>query len=210
MGIGVLIIGDSGTGKSTSLRNFERGEIGILNVAGKPLPFRNDLARLDNARYNQIHQALMKDSLNAYVIDDAGYLLSFDNFRRAKENGYGKFVDMAQSFEQMLEAIAGTSADTSVYVMMHAERDADGRIKPKLIGKMLDEKLCVEGLFSIVLIARNIDGRYVFETQTDGLTPAKSPIGMFAEREIDNDLKAVDTAIREYWNLKPLGGESDG
>ena len=93
---------------------------------------------------------------------------------------------------------------------MHAERDADGRIKPKLIGKMLDEKLCVEGLFSIVLIARNIDGRYVFETQTDGLTPAKSPIGMFAEREIDNDLKAVDTAIREYWNLKPLGGESDG
>lgn len=210
MGIGVLIIGDSGTGKSTSLRNFERGEIGILNVAGKPLPFRNDLARLDNARYNQIHQALMKDSLNAYVIDDAGYLLSFDNFRRAKENGYGKFVDMAQSFEQMLEAIAGTSADTIVYVMMHAERDADGRIKPKLIGKMLDEKLCVEGLFSIVLIARNIDGRYVFETQTDGLTPAKSPIGMFAEREIDNDLKAVDTAIREYWNLKPLGGESDG
>lgn len=210
MGIGVLIIGDSGTGKSTSLRNFERGEIGILNVAGKPLPFRNNLARLDNARYNQIHQALMKDSLNAYVIDDAGYLLSFDNFRRAKENGYGKFVDMAQSFEQMLEAIAGTSADTIVYVMMHAERDADGRIKPKLIGKMLDEKLCVEGLFSIVLIARNIEGRYVFETQTDGLTPAKSPIGMFAEREIENDLKAVDTAIREYWNLKPLGGESDG
>lgn len=210
MGIGVLIIGDSGAGKSASLRRFEPGEIGILNVAGKPLPFRNSLAKLDNARYNQIHQALMKNALNAYVIDDAGYLLSFDNFRRAKENGYGKFVDMAQSFEQMLEAIAATDADTIVYVMMHAERDADGRVKPKLIGKMLDEKLCVEGLFSIVLIARMTDGRHVFETASDGLTPAKTPMGMFADAEIDNDLKAIDSTIRNYYGLAPLGGEADG
>ena len=207
MGIGVLIIGESGAGKSTSLRNFAKGEIGILNVAGKPLPFKNDLDKLDNARYNQIHQALMKNGLNAYVIDDAGYLLSFDNFKRAKENGYGKFVDMAQSFEQMLEAVAATDENTIVYIMMHPEYDATtGRMKPKLIGKMLDEKLCVEGLFSIVLVAKNAEGRYVFVTQSDGTTPAKTPMGMFKDAEIDNDLKMVDATIRAFYNLEPLGG----
>ena len=147
---------------------------------------------------------LKENTLRAYCIDDAGYLLSFANFARAKENGYQKFTDMAVDFEQMLEMVLATDADTIVYVMMHIDYDVRGNAKPKLIGKMLDEKLCVEGLFPIVLMARRDDSGYRFVTQSDGTTCAKSPIGMFEEREIDNDLKAVDSVIREYYGMKPL------
>ena len=193
-----MILGESGHGKSTSLRNFKGDEIGIFNVASKPLPFRGNMKKVDHATYNDIEKSLRKNALRAYCIDDAGYLLSFANFARAKEVGYQKYTEMAVDFEVMLESIMATNADTITYVMMHIEYDVRGNAKPKLIGKMLDEKLCVEGLFPID------DSGYHFITQSDGTTCAKSSMGMFEQVEIDNDLKAVDTIIREYYGLKPI------
>ena len=206
MGVSVLILGHSGAGKSTSMRNFEEGEVGIFNVAGKPLPFRKKLSKLDHAMYNQIHQSLATNKLRAYVIDDANYLMAFQNFRLAKQTGYGKFTDMAVNFEQLLEAANNTNDDTIVYFFMHPDYDDSGRMKAKTIGKMLDNQLTIEGMFPIVLLADRDDSGFHFVTQSDGTTPVKAPIDMFAEAKIDNDLKAVDTAIREYWQMQPLGG----
>lgn len=207
MGAIVLILGDSGSGKSTSLRNFEPGEVAIFNVAAKPLPFRKHLPKADRAGYPTIKAHLSKNEFHAYVVDDSTYLMAFDNFSRAKENGYAKFVEMALSFQQLLTAAAATDDDTIVYFMHHPEHDAEGRVKPKTIGKMLDEKLCVEGLFPIVLSCEVHDGKHVFVTENDGYNLVKAPMGMFDAAEIDNDLKAVDTIIREYWEMAPLGKE---
>ena len=203
MGVAVLIIGDSGTGKSTSLRNFEPDEIGILNVLGKPLPFPKKMKMANHAQYGTIQQTLKANNLRAYVIDDAGYLMSLENFRRAKETGYAKFTDMALNFERLIEWAMETDDDTIVYIMMHIDRDADGHQKPKTIGKMLDEKFCIEGACPIVLMSTIQDGKYVFVTKGDGFNGCKAPMGMLPD-VMDNDLKAVDTAIREYWQMKPL------
>lgn len=208
MGVSVLILGHSGSGKSTSLRNFEPGEIGVFNVASKPLPFRKKLQTINHAQYNQIHSSLSKNLLRAYVIDDANYLMAFQSFAKAKENGYGKFTDMAVNFKNLLDAANSTNDDTIVYFMMHPDYDESGRMKAKTIGKMLDNQLTVEGMFPIVLLTYNDEGGYFFLTKSDGTNPVKAPMGMLDEGIIENDLKYVDTAIREYWGMKPLtGGE---
>ena len=137
------------------------------------------------------------------MVDDAGYLMSLENFRRAKETGYQKFTDMALNFERVIEWATQTDADTVVYLMMHYDRDADGRAKPKTIGKMLDEKFNIEGACPIVLQSTILDGKHAFVTKGDGFNAAKAPMDMLPD-VMDNDLKAVDTAIREYWGLKPI------
>lgn len=201
MGIPVLIIGESGSGKSTSLRNFEPNEIGIFNVASKPLPFRKKLPSVNGATYNTIIKALSSPKLKTYAIDDSQYLLSFEFFDRAMEKGYDKFVQLAMNFRNLIKFVVDqTPHDCIVYFLHHTELSGDGTLKAKTIGKMLDEKLTVEGLFSIVLLCRSAKGRYYFQTQSDGICTAKSPMEMLPA-EIDNDLKAVDTAIREYWDL---------
>ena len=203
MGMGVLVLGHSGAGKSTSLRNFEPDEVGIFNVASKPLPFRKKLKKLNGARYNQIANTLKANRKRAYVIDDANYLMAFENFAKAKQKGYDKFVDMAISFERMLEQITRTNEDTIVYVLMHPDYDESGRMKPKSVGKMLDNQLTIEGMFPIVLVAYGDESGYHFRTnEASGI--AKSPMDMFEGEVIDNDLKAVDTAIRDYWSMRPL------
>ncbi|HIR42801.1 MAG TPA: hypothetical protein IAB86_05365 [Candidatus Aphodovivens avicola] len=206
MGVSVLILGYSGSGKSTSLRNFEEGEIGIFNVAGKPLPFRKKLPVANRAGYSTIMQALPHGKMRAYVIDDANYLMAFQNFAMARQSGYGKFTEMAVNFEQLLEAANATDDDTIVYFMMHPDTDETGRLKPKSIGKMLDNQLTIEGMFPIVLLAERDEQGFCFITQSDGTTPVKAPMGMFEQARIDNDLKAVDSAIRDYWGLASLTG----
>lgn len=210
MGVACLILGHSGSGKSTSLRNFNEGEIGIFNVAGKPLPFRKKLTKLDKASYNQIHQSFAKNAMRAYVVDDANYLMAFQNFRLAKQTGFSKFVDMAVNFEQLLEAANSTNDDTIVYFFMHPDYDESGRMKAKTIGKMLDNQLTIEGMFPIVLLADRDDSGFHFITQSDGTTPVKTPMGMFDEAVIDNDLRYVDAVIRDYWGMRPLVAESSG
>lgn len=204
MGVSVLILGHSGSGKSTSLRNFEDGEVGIFNVAGKPLPFRKALPKADGPSYGQIMQSLSANRLRAYVIDDANYLMAFQNFAMARQSGYGKFTEMAVNFEQLLEAANRTSPDTVVYFMMHPDYDEAGRMKAKTIGKMLDNQLTVEGMFPIVLMAECGQAGHVFVTESDGTNPVKAPMGMFSGPSMDNDLRAVDDAIREYWGMAPL------
>lgn len=201
MGIPVLILGESGSGKSTSLRNFDPAEVGVFNVASKPLPFRKKLPLVNNATYGTIIKALSAPKLKAYVIDDSQYLMAFAAFDRAKEVGYQKFTDFALDFRALIDfIITRTPPDVIVYFLHHTERTDDGRTKAKTIGKMLDNQLTVEGLFSVVLLCKTDGTRHYFETQSDGFTTAKSPLEMF-EREIDNDLKAVDQRIREYWEI---------
>lgn len=201
MGIPVLILGESGSGKSTSLRNFKPGEVLVFNVANKPLPFRQKLDTVKNAGYNEIARGLAKKEYRRYVVDDSQYLLSFELFDRAKETGYGKFTDIAVRFRNMIDyVIKKMPDDVTVYFLHHCETTDAGKIKAKTVGKMLDNQLTVEGLFSIVLLCQT-DGRsHSFITQSDGYTTAKSPMEMF-EPEIDNDLKAVDERIRAYWGI---------
>lgn len=210
MGVSVLVLGHSGSGKSTSLRNFEPGEIGIFNVASKPLPFPKKLDMLNHAQYNQIHSSLSKNALRAYVIDDANYLMAFQSFAKAKETGYGKFTDMAVNFKNLLDAANATNEDTVVYFFMHPDYDESGRMKAKTIGKMLDNQLTVEGMFPIVLQTYNDEGGYFFLTKSDGTNPIKAPMGMLDEGIIENDLKLVDSRIREYWGMKPLTDAAGG
>lgn len=201
MGIPVLILGESGSGKSTSLRNFDENEVLIFNVAGKPLPFRKKLTVLNNATYEKIGLELQSSSFKRYVIDDSQYLLAFELFNRAKETGYSKFTDIAVRFRNMIDYIVKKTADdVIVYFLHHTEQTETGKIKAKTVGKMLDNQLTVEGLFSIVLLCSTDGNTHHFITQSDGYSAAKSPMEMF-DLEIDNDLKKVDEIIRNYWEL---------
>ena len=208
MGIPVLILGESGSGKSTSLRNFKPDEVGIFNIASKPMPFRNQFTNICNgANYMQIFASLRKGKLKRYVIDDSQYLLCFEFFDKASEKGYDKFTSMALNFYSLIKCvIQETPPDCIVYFLHHTESTADGRTKAKTIGKMLDEKLTVEGLFSIVLMCQTDGIKHQFITQSDGNTPAKSPMEMFP-LVIENDLALVDKTIREYYNIENNGGK---
>jgi adenylate kinase family enzyme len=207
MGVPVLVLGASGSGKSTSMRNFEPDEVGIFNVAGKPLPFRKKIPKVDNATYEKIYKVLKEPKLKKYVIDDSQYLMAFESFDHAKETGYGKFTNMALNFRNLIDfIIRGTPNDVIVYMLHHTELSEDGKLKAKTLGKMLDNQLTVEGLFSIVLLCQVEGSEHFFITNSDGSNPAKSPMEMF-ELKIDNDLKIVDAAIREYYELD--GGKKD-
>lgn len=195
-------MGESGSGKSASLRNFSPEEVGILNVASKPLPFKGGrkMKVVNHATYEKILRSLQRASLPAYVIDDSQYLMAFEEFDHAKETGYGKFTNMALNFYNLVKFIIEQVPDNViVYFLHHTETTETGKVKAKTVGKMIDSKLTLEGLFSIVLMAYTDGKKHVFVTQSDGYTTCKSPIGMFPDMEIDNDLKAVDTAIRDYY-----------
>ena len=193
MGIPVLILGESGSGKSASLRNFEPEEISVFNVAGKPLPFRKKLPKVSTSSYQQIMGGLKASKKKSFAIDDSQYLLCFELFDHARETGYQKFTDMAVNFYSLVKfVIAQLPEDVIVYFLHHTDTTDSG--------KMLDEKLTLEGLFAIVLLCRTDGQRHYFETQSDGNTTAKSPMGLF-DREMDNDLKLVDQKIREYYQL---------
>lgn len=208
MGFAVLILGASGTGKSTSLRNFKKGEIGVLNVGKKPLPFRGKLDVANTADYELIEKTLMKNTYNAYAIDDSQFLMVYENFAHAYEKGYDKFTKMAVNFQELLNVIInGTSNDTIVYLLHHIDFDDMGRAKAKTIGKMLDQQLPIESAVPITLLTQTDSEKYTFIT--NGLPPAKSPLGMFEDKEIENDLRMVDETIRAYWELAPLRNVND-
>lgn len=207
MGVAVLVLGKSGSGKSTSLRNFKPGEVGVFNVLGKPLPFKGG-AKFPQAigpKYADITEALKRNSCRAYVVDDSTYLMQNENFARAKETGYAKFTEMALHFQQLVTAALRTDEDTIVYFLHHTDEDSNGNEKVMTIGKMLEEKWNIAGACPIVIDCEVRDGKHVFVTKNDGRNLAKAPMGMLPE-VMDNDLKAVDAAIRDYWELKPLGG----
>ena len=209
MGMPVLILGESGSGKSTSLRNFPPEKVAVLNVASKPLPFKNKPMVRNGVDYNSINNSLQKNAMKAYVIDDVQYLMSFEFFDHARETGYQKFTNLGKNFYDMMMNIRNcTSEDTIVYLLGHVEQVADNRQKMKTIEKMLDEKLTIEDLCTIVLWCKaqleNKTVTHKFVTQTDGMTTAKSPMDMFGDLEIDNDLYLVDKTIREFYGFAQL------
>jgi hypothetical protein len=203
MGIPVFILGHSGTGKSTSLRNFKSNEILHINVMSKPLPFKGRFAETYNGdNYAEIAKAINKTDKKVIIIDDAQYLMANEFMRRSSEMGYQKFTDIANNFWTLVNGVtADLPFDVIVYFLMHTDTDENGNEKAKTIGKLLDEKICIEGMSSIVLKTAVKDGAYTFLTQNNGHDTTKSPLGMFKTYEIDNDLKAVDKTIREYWEL---------
>lgn len=199
MAVLVMIYGQSGTGKSTSLRNFKNEDVAVVNVSGKPLPFRGGIKPYNSDNYTKIMTAISKTDRKSIVIDDATYLMVNEFMRTAKQTGYQKYTDMACSFNQLIEFAASLPDDKIVYFMGHSDQADDGREHFKTIGKMLDNYVTVEGRFTIVLKTVVQDGKYMFATQNNGQDTVKSPMGMFDAALIDNDLKAVDDAIREYW-----------
>lgn len=202
MGIPVLVLGESGSGKSASLRNFETEDVSIFNVAAKPMPFRKKLPTKSTSDYGAIISGIKKSQKKSFVIDDSQYLMCFESFARAKDTGFGKFTDFALHFYNLVQfVIRETPPDVIVYFLHHTENDSNtGKIKAKTMGKMLDSQLTLEGLFSIVLLCTTDGKTHKFITQSDGFTTAKSPMEMF-EAEIDNDLKVVDQLIRNYYEL---------
>lgn len=201
MAIPVLVMGESGSGKTYSLKNFDTKEIGIFSVEKSRLPFKKDFHVLKNAKYQDILKSLSEPKVKAYAIDDSQYLLVNELFDRAKDTGYQKFTDMALNFRNLIHFINHNMPDdVIVYFLHHTEVDTNGKIKAKTVGKMLDNQLTVEGCFDIVLLTQVEGEEHTFITQSDGYMTAKSPEGMF-EKRIPNDLKAVDTKIREYYGI---------
>ena len=205
MGIPVMILGESGTGKSASLRNFQPGEVAIINVAGKPLPFRTRLKTYISDDYNQVTAAIrgyVGKGAKSIVIDDSQYLMADEFMRRAKENGFQKFTDIGKNYFDLISLVKTLPDDRIVYFLSHLTTDDQGRERCKTIGKLLDEKITVEGLFTIVLKTQVKDGRYYFSKQNNGMDTVKSPIGMFEDSLTENDLKIIDLTIREYYNTE--------
>lgn len=235
MALPVMVTGRSSSGKTYSLKNFKPDEVGILSIEKGRLPFKTDLKvarvpknfspdtvkqivedlggtysggqiddfrRMNAARYAWIERVIKTSKTKSLVIDDSQYLLVNEMFDRSGERGYDKFTDMAKNFRNLIHFVNELEDDDKiVYFLHHSEADSDGREKVKTIGKMLDEKLTVEGCFDIVLYCAD----HEFWTQSNGTSTAKSPEGMF-EIKIPNDLKAVDTTIREYYGMTPLAG----
>lgn len=210
MGIPVLIIGKSGSGKSASLRNFKPEEIDIINVEGKPLPFRNNHTTINTDDYKAVATAVKWSEKPSIVIDDAGYLITNQFMRGHSAPGTGNAIfsfynEIADRFWKLITFIKGNGVapDKIVYIIMHEDQNDFGMIKPKTLGKILDDKVCLEGMFTIVLRSVFHDGGYYFRTKTDGLDVCKTPIGMFEQTEVENDLKAVDGMIRDFYGISP-------
>ena len=203
MGIPVLIMGESGSGKTYSMKNMDNKKTAVFSVEKNRLPFKNKLTLFKNSTYEIIGKEFKENKYKSYVIDDSQYLLVNEFFDRAKETGYQKFTDIALRFRNLVHYINRTLPDdVIVYFLHHTEQDSNtGKVKAKTIGKMLDDKLTVEGCFDIVLMT-NTDGEtFSFLTKTDGYNTVKSPEDMFEGDRIPNDLALVDKAIREYYNI---------
>ena len=217
----MLVIGRSGSGKTYSLKNFAPDEVGVISVEKGRLPFKTDIktvkvpkdptngdakdaATLNAAKYLWIMRAINAARVKAVVVDDSQYLLVNELFDRTYEKGYDKFTSMAQKFRDLIHFVNDLEEeDKIVYFLHHSELDTDGREKVKTIGKMLDEKLTVEGCFDIVLYCQD----HKFFTQANGQSTAKTPEDLFDAVEIPNDLKYVDTKIREYYELEASNGK---
>lgn len=215
MSIPVMVMGSSGSGKTYSLKQFKQKDVSVISVEKARLPFKTDIkpvripenfsneeitsyAQVNAARYSWLQMAIKSAPTKAVVIDDSQYMLSTELFDRAKEKGYDKFTDIAANFRNLIHFINNLpEEDKIVYFLHHTELDANGTTKVKTIGKMLDEKLVIEGCFDIVILCEN----HKFLTQSDGTSTAKTPEGLFDDVEIPNDLKYVDDKIREYYGF---------
>lgn len=199
----ILILSQSGTGKSSSMRNLKATEANVILCSGKELPFKSELMAKVPKSYTEVLEAIKAAPAPIVVIDDANYLMSFEEMSRVNESGYQKFGQMAVNMFKVFKTIIDKESDQTFYIMAHAENREDGLLRFKTTGKMLSEKIVLEGLTNVVLTTEISDGNFVFRTRTDG-NGVKSPLGMFDKPTIDNDLKLVDKAVREFY--KPTKG----
>jgi hypothetical protein len=210
MSISALILGESGTGKSTSLRNLDPAQTLLIQSIRKPLPFRSsdwkpvkeggNIIVTDQAV--DIIKAMRKTTRPVVIIDDWQYILANEYMRRTDETGYQKFTDIGRKAWDILGAASDLDAGKRVYILAHTQSDEHGRSHIKTIGKMLDEKITPEGMFSIVLNTVVQNSNYLFATRNSGSNTTKSPLGLFDDDLIDNDLAAVDAAIFTYYGLQ--------
>jgi len=218
MSLPVLVIGESGNGKTFSLRNFKPEEVGVISIYKGRLFFPPEMPAhgmqcvkppkslaKDQKSYSTYHKAIYawvemcikKTDKKIVVIDDSQYLMANEFTDRAMEKGYDKFTEIAVNFKHLIDVVNDLEdQDKIVYFLNHSELVGE-KSKVKTIGKMLDEKITVEGLFDIVLYCEN----YKFFTQSNNTSTAKTPFGMFDDIQIDNDLKMVDSRIREYCGM---------
>jgi hypothetical protein len=215
MSIATFILGDSGTGKSSSLRNLNPETTLLIQIKPKPLPFKaagwkkHSKETAGNivvgSTSDLIVAYLQKTRRDIIIIDDFQYLMAGEFFDRAYEKGYDKFTEIARHCYDVLQVATTLPDHKRVYMLCHTDTDMNGRIKAKTIGKMLDEKLTVEGLVTIVLRTAVINGQYLFTTKNSGNDTTKSPMGMFDDEQIGNDLQVVDQAICAYYDLTTIG-----
>ena len=203
MAVPVLILGQSGTGKSYSMKNFNEDEICLISVQKSLLPFRKKFTEtVVTDKYSEIINAMKATKKKVIIIDDTQYLMCNEFMRRATERGYDKFTEIAQNFWSLVvQEVNNLPSDVIVYLLCHTATDENGVEKMKTIGKLVDEKITPEGLFTIVLKTAVSDGNYAFVTQNNGKDTVKSPEGMFSTYAINNDLKYVDEKIRNYYEL---------
>lgn len=212
MGIPIMVLGKSGSGKTTGIRNLDPKHTVICQVEKQRLPVKTKFPMtLKPANYTNI-MALFKEcnegkrpDIKTIVLDDSQFLIVNEFFDKAAEKGYDKFTSIALNFRNLIHWVnIGLPDDVTVYFLHHTQVDDFGQVKAKTIGKMLDEKLTVEGCFDIVLMTeRNQDGWW-FRTQTSGSDPVKTPMEMFADELIPNDLAIVDRAVREYYGMEAV------
>ena len=201
----VLLIGKSGSGKSASMRNFKKEEIAIANVLGKPLPFKSNLdaPKVDN--YDILLKAIQNTDKKVIVVDDANYLITNEFMNKSSVKGFDKYNEMGNNFFNLINGIKNIEGGKTVYLIMHEDTDDEGNVKPKTIGKLLDDKVNIQGMFTICLRSMYDNGNYIFRLKTNGQDCVKTPIGLFDEEQMENDLKLVDTKIREYCELDKEG-----
>lgn len=204
----VLIIGKSGAGKSTSMRNCAGNpDWNLIRVLDKPLPFRGKINGWPTDDYQTVMKCLFQSKAHNIVIDDAGYLITNTFMRGHSATGSGNaqfqfYNQMADNFWNLIMFINNKlPKDKIVYVIMHEQQDDFGNIRPKTIGKLLDDKVTIEGMFTIVLRAVKDSQGYAFITQAEDMAVSKSPMGMFESERIDNDLLLVEKAIREFYDI---------
>ncbi|MCA8013353.1 AAA family ATPase [Burkholderia vietnamiensis] len=207
-----FILGESGTGKSTSMENLDPANTLLIQSIRKRLPFKStkwgyltrenqngNVLCMDDAR--KIIDAMRRTRRPIIVIDDAQYIMANAFMRRSEERGFDKFTEIGRDMWEIITAANDLPEHVRVYVLSHVETSDDGRTKMKTIGKMLDEKICLEGMVTIVLKTDVLDHDYRFITQNNGRTTCKSPKGMFESDSIPNDLAAVDNAICDFYDI---------
>ena len=197
----VLLIGASGSGKSTSLRNFTKDEVAVVNVLGKPLPFKSDIKAPKCDDYASILKAIAGTKKKTIVIDDANYLITNEFMNKSSVKGFDKYNEIGSHFFELVNGIKNIEGGKTVYLIMHEDTDDNGNVKPKTIGKLLDDKINIQGMFTICIRSMFENGNYIFRLKTNGQDCVKTPFGMFESEQMENDLKAFDKVVREYYEL---------